>query len=354
MCAHRVDGAERRRYGLAIVTARALIKDPARPLPAPFADWFAAKGWTPRPHQVELLARAKAGHSTLLIAPTGAGKTLAGFLPSLVAISERRGRAPVGGRGIHTLYISPLKALAVDIARNLEQPVSEIGLGVRIETRTGDTSIHKRQRQKLNPPDILLTTPEQAALLVSAADADRFFADLDTVILDELHSLVTSKRGDLLALDLARLRTLAPNLKTIGLSATVADPDALRAWIVGQGATPSPLQEREQKEAPIPPRHGEGGPRAARWEGFARNCRRRPPPSRLRRSTSPLRGKDQNKGARRRSCISPTSSPSRAGRSRTSPFWNRASGCRGRGIRPAMRWPTCTAPSSTTRWRCCS
>src|SRR6185436_18087763 len=106
--------------------------------------------------------------------------------------------------------------------------------GVRIETRTGDTSVHKRRRQKLNPPDILLTTPEQAALLLSAPDADRFFADLDTVILDELHSLVTSKRGDLLALGLARLRTLAPRLKTIGLSATVAEPDELRAWLVAQ------------------------------------------------------------------------------------------------------------------------
>jgi ATP-dependent Lhr-like helicase len=216
------------------VTARALIKDPDRLLPAPFAAWFAAKGWTPRPHQIALLARAKAGHSTLLIAPTGAGKTLAGFLPSLVALHERTGKAPIGGRGIHTLYISPLKALAIDIARNLEAPVSGIGLNVRIETRTGDTPVHKRQRQKLNPPDMLLTTPEQAALLVSARDADRFFADLDTVILDELHALVTSKRGDLLSLDLARLRTLAPNLKTIGLSATVADPDALRAWIVRQ------------------------------------------------------------------------------------------------------------------------
>ena len=85
-----------------------------------------------------------------------------------------------------------------------------MGLPVRLETRTGDTPLHKRQRQKLDPPDILLTTPEQVALLLSAPDADRFFADLDTVILDELHALVTNKRGDLLSLGLARLRTLAP------------------------------------------------------------------------------------------------------------------------------------------------
>ncbi len=217
------------------MTARAAVTDAAALLPAPFAAWFAARGWTPRPHQIDLLAKARDGRSVLLIAPTGAGKTLAGFLPSLVKLHQRPKRAPVGGRGIHTLYISPLKALAVDIARNLEAPVSEIGLGARLETRTGDTSVHKRRRQKLDPPDILLTTPEQAALLASASDADRFFADLDTVILDELHALVTNKRGDLLSLDLARLRRLAPGLKTIGLSATVADPDALRAWLVGQG-----------------------------------------------------------------------------------------------------------------------
>jgi len=215
------------------MTARAVVRDHTTVLPAPFADWFATRGWTPRPHQIELLAKARAGQSTLLIAPTGAGKTLAGFLPTLVSLHERPKDAPVGGRGPHTLYVSPLKALAVDIARNLERPVAEMGLPVRLETRTGDTPLHKRQRQKLKPPDILLTTPEQTALLLSATDADRFFADLDTVILDELHSLVVSKRGDLLALGLARLRTLAPKLKAIGLSATVADPGALRAWLVG-------------------------------------------------------------------------------------------------------------------------
>jgi ATP-dependent Lhr-like helicase len=227
----------------------------AAPLPAVFADWFTARGWAPRPHQIELLKKTRAGKSTLLIAPTGAGKTLAGFLPSLVALHKRPKKAPLGGYGIHTLYVSPLKALAVDIARNLGQPVEEMGLAIRLETRTGDTPVHKRQRQKLKPPDILLTTPEQAALLLAAPDADRFFADLDTVILDELHSLVTSKRGDLLSLDLARLRTLRPELKAIGLSATVAEPDDLRGWLMGQNSLPesppraglrpatSPLQE---------------------------------------------------------------------------------------------------------------
>jgi len=176
----------------------------------------------------------------LLIAPTGAGKTLAGFMPSMVAISQREKRKPdqkqkMARRGIHTLYISPLKALAVDIERNLQVPVREMQLDINIETRTGDTPQHKRQRQKLSPPDILLTTPEQLALLIAAKGAERFFEDLEYVIFDELHSLVTSKRGQMLCLGLARLRRFCPNLKTIGLSATVAQPDELRRWLVGQG-----------------------------------------------------------------------------------------------------------------------
>ncbi|POF34928.1 ligase-associated DNA damage response DEXH box helicase [Roseibium marinum] len=207
-------------------------------LPDRFQNWFASRGWTPRAHQLQLIDHLSQGHSTLLIAPTGAGKTLAGFLPSLVELEKRGKRKPgVAGNGIHTLYISPLKALAVDIARNLEAPVTEMDLAVKVETRTGDTPSHKRQRQKLNPPDILLTTPEQIALLLSDPASARLFASLRTVILDELHALVTSKRGDLLALGLARLRRLAPGLRTIGLSATVAEPDDLRAYLVDQPDT---------------------------------------------------------------------------------------------------------------------
>lgn len=204
-------------------------------LPTPFVRWFSKRGWTPRAHQLELLSKSDGGRSVLLIAPTGAGKTLAGFLPSLVDITRRPKRRPgEAHRGIHTLYISPLKALAVDIERNLEAPVSEMDLPLTMETRTGDTPSHKRQRQKLNPPDILLTTPEQLALLIASRDADRLFADLRYVVLDELHALVTSKRGHLLSLGIARLRRLAPDLQTIGLSATVAEPDELRRWLVSQ------------------------------------------------------------------------------------------------------------------------
>jgi ATP-dependent Lhr-like helicase len=216
-------------------------EETAARLPEPFAGWFASRGWHPRPHQLSLIDEAAKGQSALLIAPTGAGKTLAGFLPSLISLT-RRGKKPPGSafRGIHTLYISPLKALAVDIERNLDRPVTEMRLKINIETRTGDTPQSKRTRQRLDPPDILLTTPEQLALLIASKEAERFFGDLEFVIFDELHSLVTSKRGHLLSLGLARLRKLAPALRTIGLSATVAEPVELRRWLVAQ----SPDEER--------------------------------------------------------------------------------------------------------------
>ncbi len=216
---------------------------PAAPeiLPARFRDWFATKGWQPRVHQLELLQKTEDGKSVLLIAPTGAGKTLAGFLPALIDITSLPKRKPgMRPRGIRTLYISPLKALAVDIERNLGKPVDEMGLNINIETRTGDTPAHKRQRQKLNPPDILLTTPEQLALLIASKDAATFFSDLRYVVLDELHSLVTSKRGHLLSLGLSRLKALCPGMQTIGLSATVSDPMMLQNWLVPDRADKGP------------------------------------------------------------------------------------------------------------------
>src|SRR5438270_4046947 len=216
-------------------------------LPENFSRWFASRGWTPRAHQLELLTRARDGRSVLLIAPTGGGKTLAGFLPTLVELAERgaKPRRMVSTKelrrseGLHTLYIPPLKALAVDIARNLETPVREMGLPIRIETRTGDTPTSKRQRQRRDPPDILLTTPEQLALLLASADAPYLFGSLRRLVLDELHALVTSKRGDLLSLGLARLWQIAPELSSIGLSATVAQPEDLCRFMVPQRAGPA-------------------------------------------------------------------------------------------------------------------
>ena len=198
-------------------------------LPPRFADWFAARGWSAREHQLEMIAKGRAGRDALLIAPTGGGKTLAGFLPSLIELAER---APANTpRGIHTLYISPLKALAVDVERNLMAPILQMGLPIVAESRTGDTGQARRQRQRIKPPDILLTTPEQLALFCAWEGARLYFEDLACVIVDEIHAIHASKRGDLLALDLARLQTFAPGMRRVGLSATVDDPDVIRRWL---------------------------------------------------------------------------------------------------------------------------
>ena len=194
-------------------------------LPEPFRDWFSARGWRPHDHQLEMLRSAQDGAHALLVAPTGGGKTLAGFLPSLVELARN------DCRGLHTLYISPLKALTVDVHRNLERPIVEMGLTIRAETRTGDTPQAKRQRQRRSPPQLLMTTPESLALLLSYPDAPKLFGTVKSVIVDEIHSIAGSKRGDLLALGLARVSTLTPAVRRIGLSATVADPDSLRAWL---------------------------------------------------------------------------------------------------------------------------
>ncbi|MES1200811.1 MAG: ligase-associated DNA damage response DEXH box helicase [Pseudomonadota bacterium] len=218
-------------------------------LPAPFGDWFAARGWAPRPHQLELVRRSAEKLSTLLIAPTGAGKTLAGFLPSLIELAPLARESARRPHRLHTLYISPLKALTTDVARNLETPVSEMGLNLRIETRTGDTPPSKRTRQRAHPPDILLTTPEQLCLLIASQHARVFFEDLQTVIIDEIHALAPTKRGDLLALALGRIARWAPNHRRIGLSATVADPDALAQWLVGVAPSPLPRGEGAAQSA---------------------------------------------------------------------------------------------------------
>ncbi len=198
-------------------------------LPAPFAEWFGARGWAPRAHQLAMVEKGREGRHALLIAPTGGGKTLAGFLPSLIELNERAPRNTPPG--IHTLYISPLKALAVDVERNLTRPIAEMGLKIVAESRTGDTGQARRQRQRVKPPDILLTTPEQLALFCAWEGARRYFEDLRCVILDEIHAIWPSKRGDLLALDLARLAVFAPEHRRVGLSATVDDPGLIRRWM---------------------------------------------------------------------------------------------------------------------------
>jgi len=232
-------------------------------LPPALSCWFAAKGWSLHPHQLAMLARA-GDPATLLIAPTGGGKTLAGFLPTLAELAEGR------HRGLHTLYISPLKALTADIRRNLRAPVEGAGLPIRIEDRTGDTPYTQRRRQRADPPHILLTTPESLALLLSYEDAPRIFAGLQRVIVDEIHALAESKRGDQLMLCLSRLQALCPGLRRVGLSATVEDPPALARFLARNPdpcgilmADPGPEPDISMLQTDAPPPWSGGGGRHA-------------------------------------------------------------------------------------------
>ncbi|ABD53903.1 ligase-associated DNA damage response DEXH box helicase [Jannaschia sp. CCS1] len=206
-------------------------------LPPQIERWFTARGWSIHPHQREMLALADQP-CQLLIAPTGGGKTMAGFLPTLAELADGT------HDGLHTLYISPLKALAADIKRNLIGPVDEMGLPIRIEDRTGDTPSSRKRRQRADPPHILLTTPESLALLTSYEDAARTFKGLQRVIVDEIHALSESKRGDQLMLALSRLSTLAPGLRRVGLSATVEDPDAI-ARILARNPDPCAILQAD-------------------------------------------------------------------------------------------------------------
>ncbi|MFL6746665.1 MAG: ligase-associated DNA damage response DEXH box helicase [Sphingomicrobium sp.] len=194
-------------------------------LPPAVQLWFDSKGWRPRRHQLEMLELARAGRSALLVAATGAGKTLAGFLPSICELIE----GP--SDGLHTLYVSPLKALAVDVQRNLIGPIEDMGLPIRVETRTGDTPSDRKARQRIKPPQMLLTTPESLSLLLSYPEAPAMFEGLKTIVVDELHGFAKEKRGDLLSLSMSRLQALAPGLRRVGLSATISDPDAYRSWL---------------------------------------------------------------------------------------------------------------------------
>ncbi len=211
-------------------------------LPAPITQWFARKGWQVHPHQQAMLD-ARDAPASLLIAPTGGGKTMAGFLPTLAELHD----APRAG--LHTLYVSPLKALAADIKRNLRAPVEEIGLDIRIEDRTGDTTYTQKRRQRADPPHILLTTPESLALLLTYEDAPRIFAGVQRIIVDEIHALAESKRGDQLMLALSRLQSLAPDLRRVGLSATVEDPQAIADFLA---CHPQPTQIIEADPGPDP------------------------------------------------------------------------------------------------------
>ena len=213
---------------------------PTRPPPAPpiadpraaVAGWFAVRGWSPFPFQHDAWDAYLAGRDGLVHAATGTGKTLAAWLgPVLEYLAEHPDPAtwnPKAPPPLRVLWVTPLRALAADTLAALETPVRGLGLPWLIQTRTGDTKASVKARQRDRLPTALVTTPESLCLLLTRPDAAERFADLRCVVVDEWHELLSGKRGVLVELALARLRTWRPALRTWGLSATLGNtPQAL-------------------------------------------------------------------------------------------------------------------------------
>nr|WP_207914940.1 ligase-associated DNA damage response DEXH box helicase [Luteimonas arsenica] len=229
------------------------------------AHWFAGQGWKPAPFQREAWRRYLAGGSGLLVTPTGSGKTLAALGgPLLEALRlgdapARKRRAAGAPSRLRLLWITPLRALAVDTARAIRAPVEALGIPWTVAMRTGDASARDRRLARQGQAEVLVTTPESFALALSYPDAAALLGGVRAVVVDEWHELLGNKRGVLLQLCLARLRAIAPALRTWGLSATLGNLEEARDVLLpGQPDAPilsAPRPRRLSLETLLP---GEG------------------------------------------------------------------------------------------------
>ncbi|MBM4012272.1 MAG: ligase-associated DNA damage response DEXH box helicase [Planctomycetes bacterium] len=200
-----------------------------------YRRWFADRGWVPFSFQEDVWQSVAAGASGVLHAPTGTGKTLAAWLGAVARTSAIDAAGGEPASGLHVVWVTPLRALAADTVRALEEPLGRPGPVVRgwtVGLRTGDSSAADRRRLRANWPTALVTTPESLSILLSLDDAHEIFGTLDTVIVDEWHELLSTKRGVQTELALERLRSLRPEVVTWGLSATLANlGDAVEALV---------------------------------------------------------------------------------------------------------------------------
>ncbi|MCZ8129674.1 MAG: ligase-associated DNA damage response DEXH box helicase [Steroidobacteraceae bacterium] len=212
--------------------------------------WFASRGWSVHPFQRETWALHAAGRAALVNAPTGSGKTLAAWLGPVIEALDEPGpvAAPTGPR---VLWITPLRALAADLRGHLQSAADALGLAWRVELRTGDTASSVRARQRAKPPHALVTTPESLSVLLSYAESGPWLAAVRTVVVDEWHELLGSKRGVQLELALARLRALSPGLRTLGLSATIANLAEAARVLAGPAGDPAIVRAPDPRDTRI-------------------------------------------------------------------------------------------------------
>ncbi|MEM8954461.1 MAG: ligase-associated DNA damage response DEXH box helicase [Verrucomicrobiota bacterium] len=202
-------------------------------MPETLESWFSSRHWKPFPYQSQTWDAFRKGQSGLIHAPTGVGKTLAAWGGPLLHATTKNPPHKTSPR-IHTLWITPLRALAADTAAALEEPLAPLGLSHwSVGSRTGDTSQKIRALQKNQLPTVLVTTPESLTLLLTYPDTAEKLATLKTIIVDEWHELIGTKRGVQTELALARLRLWLPHLQTWGLSATIGNLDEAKHVLLG-------------------------------------------------------------------------------------------------------------------------
>lgn len=197
--------------------------------------WFELGGRKLLPFQKVAWKSFFENESGLISVPTGAGKTYAAYLPALAKLHADPAKCVKGTR---ILYVTPLRALAKNLEEALRAPVEDLKLPFRVEKRTGDTAATTKAKQKKNPPEILLTTPESLALMLTEIDAVEKFMPLQTIIVDEWHELLSSKRGVLLELCLSRIKKFAPTAQIWGLTATIGNIQEAAQACVGIDRAP--------------------------------------------------------------------------------------------------------------------
>jgi ATP-dependent helicase Lhr and Lhr-like helicase len=211
----------------------------------PIGEWFSKQGWQPLAFQQQTWEAYLTGKSGLIQVPTGSGKTYAAVMGPISAMLA------TPGAGLQLIYVTPLRSLSRDIEQSIRRPIEEMGWGLRVESRTGDTSSTRKARQLKSLPDILITTPESLSVMLSYKDGAKRFSALRCVILDEWHELMSSKRGTQVELCLSYLRSLQPTLQTWAVSATLGNLEEAAQTAVGVGTQPVIIQANLKRETII-------------------------------------------------------------------------------------------------------